>query len=222
MTTTMPTPPLHTPAHFMFFGFNAAIATQMSISLADRYAVGDPTASVEDTIHAYFEYTYHDAPASSTDAQWLHALTMLGVAPELREAFIEPQHYEIRNTRTAKYWIMETIADRQANLSQNSLEAKGPEVTTLAKDPELIEGHLQLWKGCSYARTANVLNSDGQVVKLTALVSRPPSDFSGGDSLYYFLQSRALAEKYASWTLRRSGSGAVPYTWCRCSSLTPS
>ncbi|KAL2415602.1 hypothetical protein ABEF95_000566 [Exophiala dermatitidis] len=65
-----------------------------------------------------------------------------------------------------------------------------------------------LFKGISKTRLQGLLDEDGNLSDITALLSPPPTDFLGRESGYYFTVEREVAVRYASYAKRRDGNGS--------------
>lgn len=66
-----------------------------------------------------------------------------------------------------------------------------------------------LYKGIDQGRTTGFLDDQGQVVDISRILTTPPSDFGGTQSLFYFTNDRNVAEYYAAYAKRRVNCESV-------------
>ncbi|KAF4466354.1 hypothetical protein FALBO_6803 [Fusarium albosuccineum] len=72
-----------------------------------------------------------------------------------------------------------------------------------------VPGYTVLYKGLDQGRIVNLLDDAGRLNQIEALLSPPPSDFSGTRSLFYFTPDFKVAEYYAAYAKRRANVESV-------------
>ena len=97
---------------------------ETSRMLFDRWthwAEDDPTPFVATAID-HVRYSTHDATGLQND--WEAAMKQMGVARELRDAILDPEFQQVRSTRSAKDWIIDTFEMRIRVLTKANDESR--------------------------------------------------------------------------------------------------
>lgn len=166
--------------------------------------------------------------AVGRNGDWEKALLGMGIDKRLREVMQKPEHDLIRLTRSASFWVIDTMSEAEFVLSNAPLSAeerqRRSELNGLddefrfaansddsdakmalegASKPKSAEGREMFYKGGTLTRIDPCLGEDG-VLRMGNLMSPAPSDFHPANrGMIYFYSSKDIAEKHARWAADR-------------------
>jgi len=137
---------------------------------------------------------------------WRRALAELGINRQLTDAIIDSNFDEVRKSRSASAWVIDTFRTsweflqgldkrvRRKKDEQNGLVAPSP---STAPRPA-IDGRTMLHKGGAMTRLASVFREDGSL-HISRLFSPPPTDFHRERSDLLSFTELDIAKQYASF-----------------------
>ncbi|KAF6841820.1 hypothetical protein CMUS01_03423 [Colletotrichum musicola] len=153
------------------------------------------------------------------------------MSSEVEAAIMDSPFEYLRTSESCRYWTKQTVkmryfalwADFLQRYSENDSPRAGPcrsaglELRTFGTNASALAnvrapGCTVLHKVVDNARICGIsplFDESGDIEDLAVLSSRTPSDFSGGESLFYFTSDYKVAEYHAAYAKRRIGAGRV-------------
>ncbi|KXJ89493.1 hypothetical protein Micbo1qcDRAFT_206428 [Microdochium bolleyi] len=125
------------------------------------------------------------------DASWRLCLALSGISWTLLDAIMDSDFKDLRLTANSVFWIKDTIQMRYAGLEH------------------ILSGGFRPKPAVDQGRTAGLFNAQGQVADVSRLLTRPPPDFGGVRSLFYFTDDLHVAEHHAAYAKRRANGGPI-------------
>ncbi|KAL6872961.1 hypothetical protein J3F83DRAFT_594552 [Trichoderma novae-zelandiae] len=165
------------------------------------------------------------------DWRWRQCMDRCGINRETRAAIMDPAFREIRRTQSCLYWLRDTMElrfqalldircadiasppdpdqtvqrasdDSASRPSQSDETAMSEAALHAAHNPS--ESSVTLYKGIDRASVSRLFEDTGDLSRISALASVPPTDVCGSASAYYFYVDRDVAEQQACYVRRRS------------------
>ena len=191
----------------------------------DRQAEFPHRASVLNSAKRYVDSIKGRAISNDDDDGWVEIMRRIGLSDDFQDRIMRADVKEMRLSGSLKEWVFEMMEIRYEFLHTldsviqappmsiprvSSQASKGPgpgdfqlpqpELSTATSDPpQRLEGHVMLFKSAAQSCLDGLFKPNGQL-RLTAIVSTPPSDFSKLSAGLYFTDTFDVARKYAQWS----------------------
>lgn len=230
---------LHSLQSLRFVGFKKSAAEVILQNYRSAFLeVGHVPFDLYDFMRGFIEgNSKEDAYRAGHD--WDGFLKSRGIRKRVRMGILNPEYDDIRLTKSAKDWALETIEDgwifltgmdktvkRNGEKIKKAFSKDGPGVrakrrsetgseadekigssahSTIPASSTFIEdnNNIVFYKGETVSRLEEAFSYDGEV-RLMALRTTPPSDFSGEKSLLYLTKQYQCAFEYAKFAHSRS------------------
>ncbi|PKK50894.1 hypothetical protein CI102_3104 [Trichoderma harzianum] len=161
------------------------------------------------------------------DTQWIQVMNRCGINEDTQTAIMDPVFRQVRLTETCQFWIRNTVElryealqevqaasrEREQLIQRAAVRPGGSGSQGFSQDTAMsaaalraanAPGSLTIYRGTEKFRLDRLFDSNGNVDNIETLSSRPPTDFCGKASAYYFAVDRDVAIKYACYAKRRS------------------